>query len=373
MISFECDYNNGAHPQVMKHLMETNGEQTLTYGFDVYSERAKEKIRMACQCDRADVFFLVGGTQANATVIDGMLRSYEAVVTVDTGHIAIHEAGAIEASGHKVIALKEQQGKLSAEALRDYMEWFSADESRDHLAQPGMVYISFPTEYGTLYSAEEIDSIYTTCQTYGLQLFIDGARLGYGLAASPDVTLPWLARHCDAFYIGGTKVGALCGEAVVFPRGNAPRCFFSIVKQHGALLAKGRLTGVQFDALFSVSAADPSSPSAIDRSSLHSADSVGSRPHDEGEPLYLSISRHAIDMAMRLKALLQQNGFRLYIDSPTNQQFVIIDNDRVRELEQKVLFTHWGPYDAGHTVCRFVTSWATTEKDLEALQFIVHR
>ena len=371
MISFECDYNNGAHPQVMKHLMETNGEQTLTYGFEVYSDRAQEQIRMACQCDCADVSFLLGGTQATATVIDGMLRSYEAVVTIDTGHIAIHEAGAIEASGHKVIALKEQQGKLSAEALRDYMEWFTRDESRDHLAQPGMVYISFPTEYGTLYSAEEIDRIYTTCQTYGLQLFIDGARMGYGLAASADVTLPWLARHCDAFYIGGTKVGALCGEAVVFPRGNAPRCFFSIVKQHGALLAKGRLTGVQFDALFSVATADPSSPSGIGSPSSHPADSVGSRPHDEGELLYLSISRHAIDMAMQLKALLLQKGFRLYIDSPTNQQFVIIDNQRVRELEQQVLFTHWGPYDAGHTICRFVTSWATAENDLATLRSIL--
>ena len=354
MISFECDYNNGAHPQVMKHLMETNGEQTLTYGFDVYSDNAKEKIRRACGCPEADAFFLVGGTQANATVIDGMLRSFEAVITVDTGHIAIHEAGAIEASGHKVIALKEEQGKLRADDLRAYMEGFSADESRDHLAQPGMVYISFPTEYGTLYSAEEIERIYATCQTYGLQLFIDGARLGYGLAASPDVTLPWLARHCDAFYIGGTKVGALCGEAVVFPRGNAPRCFFSIVKQHGALLAKGRLTGVQFDALFSAPL---------------SSDGDG-QPLDD--TLYMAISRHAIAMAAKLKALLLDNGYRLFLDSPTNQQFVVIDNAKVRELEQKVLFTHWGPYDDSHTICRFVTSWATTEADLEALQFIVH-
>ena len=352
MISFECDYNNGAHPQVMQHLLETNDEQTLTYGFDVYSDRAKEKIRRACGCAGADVFFLVGGTQANATVIDGLLRSYEAVITVDTGHIAIHEAGAIEASGHKVIALKEVQGKLRADDLRAYMEWFITDESRDHIAQPGMVYISFPTEYGTLYSADEIADIYQTCQHYDLRLFVDGARLGYGLAASSDVTLSWLARHCDAFYIGGTKVGALCGEAVVFPGGHTPKCFFSIIKRHGALLAKGRLTGVQFDALFS---APPASIAC-----------------GQGEEtLYMAISRHAIARARQLKAILQEKGFRLYLDSPTNQQFVIIDNDRVQELEHQVLFTHWGPYDDTHTICRFVTSWATTEADLAKLRSIL--
>jgi threonine aldolase len=343
MISFECDYNNGAHPQVLKHLVETNQEPTLTYGFDCYSERAKEKIKALCETPEADVFFLVGGTQTNATVIDGMLRRYEAVITVPTGHIAIHEAGAIEASGHKVITI-EQSEKLRAQALKDYMEWFVNDESRDHLAQPGMVYISLPTEYGTLYTTGEIEAIESICHEYGLSLFIDGARLGYALASSDEITLPWLARHCDAFYIGGTKVGALCGEAVVFPHGNSPRCFFSIIKQHGALLAKGRLTGVQFDALFSAASTN------------------------HHEPLYIAISRHAIEMAHQLKEILLNAGFKLFIDSPTNQQFVVIDNEQVKELEQKVQFTHWGPYDEHHTICRFVTSWATTEHDLSVLK-----
>ena len=347
MISFECDYNNGAHPQVLKHLVETNLEPTLTYGFDCYSEQAKEKIKAFCKAPKADVFFLVGGTQTNATVIDGMLRSYEAVITVPTGHIAIHEAGAIEACGHKVITIEKSE-KLSAQALKDYMEWFMNDESRDHLAQPGMVYISLPTEYGTLYTTGEIEAIERVCHEYGLSLFIDGARLGYALASSKEITLSWLARHCDAFYIGGTKVGALCGEAVVFPRGNTPKCFFSIIKQHGALLAKGRLTGVQFDALFC-----PASTT-------------------EGEPLYIAISRHAIEMARQLKEILLNAGFKLFIDSPTNQQFVVIDNEQVKGLEQKVQFTHWGPYDEHHTICRFVTSWATTEHDLSVLNSLLH-
>ncbi len=348
MISFECDYNNGAHPAVVKHLLETNAEQTLTYGFDCYTQRAKDLIRKACEQPEADIFFLVGGTQTNATVIDGMLRSYEAVITIETGHINIHEAGAIEAGGHKVIALKEHMGKLDAGDLRNYMEWFVNDESRDHLAQPGMVYISFPTEYGTIYTADEIRSINEVCREYNLKLFIDGARMGYGLAASTDITLPWLCQHCDVLYIGGTKVGALCGEAVVFPRGNAPKCFFSIIKRHGALLAKGRLTGVQFDALFSSS-----------ESAWH------------GEPLYLEISRHAISMAMRMKEILLGKGYQLYIDSPTNQQFVVIDNEKVHQLEQQVQFTHWGPFDEQHTICRFVTSWATTEQDLRTLEEIL--
>ena len=340
MISLESDYNNGAHPMVMEHLVRTNDEHTLTYGFDKYTEEAKQKIAKACDDPDAQVFFLTGGTQANATVIDGVLHSYEAVITVETGHINIHEAGAIEANGHKVIALKEHEGKLSSGDLRSYMEWFVNDESTEHLAQPGMVYISFPTELGTLYSAQEIADIHHVCQDFGLNLFIDGARMGYGLAASTDITLPWLYQHCDVFYIGGTKVGALCGEAVVFTHQNAPKHFFSIIKRHGALLAKGRLTGVQFDALFS-------------------------------DNLYLRISRHAIDMAMRLKKLLESKGYQFYIDSPTNQQFVIIPNKRVKTLEKHVNFTHWGPYDAENMICRFVTSWATTDADLEALKKVL--
>ena len=338
MISFECDYNNGAHPAVLRHLVETNDEPTLTYGFDIYTERAKEKIKKACEAPEAEVFLLTGGTQANATVIDGILRSYEGVICADSGHISVHEAGAVEASGHKVIALLGKDGKLQAETLEHFMDVFEHDESRDHVAQPGMVYISFPTEMGTLYSAEELKALSDTCRRHQLQLFVDGARMGYGLMSDAcDITLPQLVRLCDVLYIGGTKVGALCGEAVVFTHGNAPRCFFSIIKRHGALLAKGRLTGVQFDALFT-------------------------------DNLYFKISRHAIKMAARLKTILTQAGLRLWIDSPTNQQFVIIPNALMHQLEKKVQFTHWQPYDDDSTVCRFVTSWATTDEDLRQLE-----
>ena len=341
MISFECDYNNGAHPKVLEALVKTNGEITDTYGFDRYSLSAKEKIRMACEAPEADIFFLGGGTQTNATVIDGLLRSFEAVVTVETGHIAVHEAGAVEHSGHKVITLPSHDGRLDATELDNWMQVFDADESRDHVPQPGMVYISLPTELGTLYTSQEIDAIYRICEKWQLKLFIDGARLGYGIAASEgDITLPWLARHCDAFYIGGTKVGALCGEAVVFPQGNAPRGFFSLIKQHGALFAKGRLCGVQFDALFT-------------------------------DGLYLNIAQHAIGMARKLKELFREKGLRMYIDSPTNQQFVVLPNEQMHQLEQQVQFTHWGPFDADHFICRFVTSWATKEEDLATLRSIL--
>ena len=304
MISFECDYNNGAHPEVLRHLVETNDEETLTYGFDRYTEQAKEKIKAACEAPDAEVFLLTGGTQTNATVIDGMLRSYEAVVCAETGHINVHEAGAIEASGHKVIGLPQKDGKLEAATLERFMEVFENDESRDHVAQPGMVYISFPTELGTLYS------------------------------------LSLLAAHCDAFYIGGTKVGALCGEAVVFTHNNTPRCFFSMIKRHGALLAKGRLTDVQFDALFT-------------------------------DDLYFRISRHAIEMAAALRDVLREAGQAFYVESPTNQQFVILPNKKMHLLEQQVLFTHWMPYDDDSTVCRFVTSWATKPEDIQRLRQLI--
>ena len=341
MISFESDYNNGAHPQVLEHLLETNGKQSQTYGFDEWSERAKAKIREACEAPEAQIWFLSGGTQTNATVIDGMLAHCEAVITAETGHINVHEAGAIEFTGHRVIALPSHQGLLKAEDLEAYMDWFVHDESTEHLAQPGMVYITYPSELGTIYHQQELAAIYEVCHKYDLKLYVDGARLGYGLAAEgADISLPWLARHCDAFYIGGTKVGALCGEAVVFPRGNAPRHFFSIIKQHGALMAKGRLIGLQFDALFT-------------------------------DGLYLRIARHAIDMARRMKALFEEMGWQFYLDSPTNQQFVILPNEEVARLEQQVQFTHWEPVGDTHFLCRFVTSWATTDNDLEALARII--
>ncbi|MBO5670540.1 MAG: low specificity L-threonine aldolase, partial [Clostridia bacterium] len=298
MLYFESDYTEGAHPAVLARLCETNMEHVSGYGEDKFCESAKEKIRAACQTPDADIFFLVGGTQTNRTVIAGLLSPYQGVIAAQTGHIAAHEAGAIENSGHKVLCLPQNLGKICAGDLRSYLETFYADESHDHMVQPGMVYISYPTEYGTLYSKDELCAIHAVCKEYDLPLFIDGARLGYGLASgASDMTLPDIARNCDAFYIGGTKVGALCGEAVVFPHGNAPKHFFTTVKQNGALLAKGRLLGVQFDALFT-------------------------------DGLYDTISRHAIACAEQLKALLTEKGYSLFLDTPTNQIFVILPNDR---------------------------------------------
>jgi len=408
MISFESDYNNGAHPRVLEHLLATNDERTPGYGFDRFSERAKERIREACETPKAEIYFLPGGTQTNATAIDGMLLSHEAVICAETGHIAVHEATAVEASGHKVITLPSHDGRLWAADLERFMRVFEADESRDHCAQPGMVYITFPTEYGTLYSAEELMEIEQVCHRHELKLYIDGARLGYGLSGSEDsrreergeriakrgtryensfvegedsnlaprtshlaprenrpreMSLPFIARHCDAFYIGGTKVGALCGEALVFPRGDAPKGFFSIVKRHGALMAKGRLSGVQFDALFS----EERTGGAVAAEQGHTEPRVAAEQRLT-EPLYFAISRRAVELALEMKKIFREKGYRLYIDSPTNQQFVVLPNDEMHRLEKEVIFTHWEPYDEGHTVCRFVTSWATTEDDVARLR-----
>lgn len=338
MVSFESDYNNGAHPKVLEHLLETNAKQSLTYGYDAWTKSAKLKIQAACDDADAQIWFLVGGTQTNSTVIDSLLRSYEGVVATETAHINTHEAGAIEFSEHKIITIPQHEGKLTAEELSRFMDDFTNDGNADHSVIPGLVYITFPTEYGTLYSAREIDEIYQVCRHYQVPLYVDGARLGYGLMSpANDVTLPFLASHCDAFYIGGTKVGALCGEAVVFTHNNAPAHFFNIVKQHGALMAKGRVIGLQFDALFT-------------------------------DNLYFDIAKHAIDMAMTMKDIFKKKGYRFFIDSPTNQQFIILPNDEVERLSHDLLFTHWGRYDNDHTICRFVTSWATTDEEMEALR-----
>lgn len=341
MLYFDTDYNNGLHPLLLQRLSETNDQRTIGYGFDEFSTKAKQKIREACECPGADVFLLTGGTQTNSTVISSLLHAVEGVVCADTGHINVHEAGAVEYTGHKVIALPNHDGRLKAEDLDRCLTEFAADPTADHCVRPGMAYISFPTEVGTLYSASELDALYQTCQKHQIPLFIDGARMGYGLTSdASDVTLPYIALHCDVFYIGGTKVGALCGEAVVFPQGNAPRHFFSIIKQHGALLAKGRLTGVQFDALFT-------------------------------DGLYLKIARHANQQAKRLRDIMTRNGLRPYNDSPTNQQFFIIPNEMIKIMEQDVVFETWGSYDEEHTTCRFVTSWATTDDELDALEKVI--
>ena len=343
MISFECDYNNGAHPKVLENLVRYNSSKPTPYGFDEFSERAKLKIREAIGMADAQVFFLTGGTQANATTIDSMLYQYEGVICVGSGHINVHEAGAVEFTEHKILTIAdvEGDGKMSARTLDNYLDDFMHDGNRDHAVHPGLVYITFPTEFGTLYSARELDDIYQVCQKYEIPLYVDGARLGYGLVAGGnDVTLPYLARHCDVFYIGGTKIGALCGEAVVFCGRKAHKHFFSIQKQHGAVIAKGALIGLQFEALFT-------------------------------DGLYFELSRHAVDMAMQLKSLFQEKGYQFYVDSPTNQQFIVLHNELVARLQQRVAFTHFGQTDKHHTICRFVTSWATTEEEIRLLEEII--
>lgn len=338
MISFENDYSNGAHELVLKRLMETNGKEAVPYGFDTFSDMAKEKIKKACEDEDANIFFLSGGTQTNATVVDSLLYQYEGVIAVDTGHINVHEAGAIEFTEHKIITLPNANGKMEAKTLRKYLDDFNHDGNNAHCVYPGLVYITFPTELGTLYTRQELESIYKVCRDFGIPLYIDGARLGYGLMSEGcEITLPQLARLCDVFYIGGTKIGALCGEAVVFTHNNANRHFFSIQKQHGALLAKGRLLGVQFDALFT-------------------------------ENLYFEISRNAIDKAMKMKRMFAKHGYPFFIDSPSNQQFVIISCKEVELLSKDVQFTHWGLIDKDNMICRFVTSWATTDEDIHELE-----
>lgn len=337
MISFTCDYIEGAHPAILNRLIETNMTQVEGYGEDPFCENARKRIRQATGCPDADVFFLVGGTQTNSTVIDAVLRRYEGVIAVETGHIAVHESGAVEFSGHKVITLPNHLGKMDPAELRQYLEHFHGDPTWPHMVYPGMVYISFPTEYGTIYSLDELKAIKTICEEYEIPLFIDGARLGYGLASpAADVDLKTLASLCDVFYIGGTKVGALCGEAVVFPKGNAPRQFFTIIKQHGALLAKGRLLGIQFDTLFT-------------------------------NNLYLNIAQHAIDMAMEMKRMFESKGVEFYIDSPTNQQFPILTQEQMDALEGQIAFEVWDKLPDGRFITRFATSWATPIEHIDIL------
>lgn len=341
MISFENDYNTGAHPQIMARLLETNLEPLSGYGSDPYCESARRKIREACGCPEAEVEFLTGGTQTNAAVISSMLRDYEGVIAARTGHISIHEAGAVEFTGHKVLELSQKEGKIVPEELKSYLTGFYADENHEHMVFPGMVYLSHPTEYGTLYTRAELEKIREICHSYKIPLFLDGARLGYGLMSrQTDLTLQDIAGLCDVFYIGGTKVGALCGEAVVFTKQNRPPHFTNSIKKRGALLAKGRLLGVQFDTLFT-------------------------------DGLYFKISRHAIDMAEELKEILESRKIPFYLKSPTNQQFVILENEWLKELKKDVMFSFWEQYDETHTVARFVTSWATTREDLEALRQVL--
>lgn len=337
MLHFDSDYMETAHPSILEKFTEIIGEQNSGYGQDQYSVRAAKKIAEACGKPDALVKFLVGGTQTNATVINAFLRTYDGVIAVKQGHIAVHEAGAIEHTGHKVLPIEGKDGKVYAEGLKAYLTSFYADETYEHMVQPKMVYISHPTEDGTLYSKDELKALREICDAYQLYLYMDGARLGYGLTAKDtDLTLLDIASYCDAFYIGGTKVGAMCGEAVVVPDPKALPHFFTHIKQHGALLAKGWVLGLQFDTLFT-------------------------------DDLYFKLGKHANDMAQILKQGLQEKGYRFYIDSPTNQQFVIVSNEEMKRLSEYTTFGFWCNYDENHTVIRFATSWATKESDLKKL------
>ena len=337
MLSFINDYCEGACEPILRRLIETNFEKTPGYGEDEYTKSAKAKICAACGTPDADVYFLVGGTQTNRVVISSVLAPFEGVIAPETGHINVHEAGAIEDSGHKVLPLPQKDGKITSSQIDRYVRDFYDDANHEHMVYPGMVYISFPTEYGTIYSRAELEAISAVCREHKLVLYVDGARLGYGLVCDAcDLTLPELASLCDVLYIGGTKVGAFCGEAVVFTKGGAPRHFLTYTKTEGAMLAKGRFLGIQFDTLFT-------------------------------DDLYMKISRNAIDTAERLKEGLRSRGYTFFLDSPTNQIFIVIENEKMRELSEKVVFSFMEKYDDSHTVIRFVTSFATKMSDVDAL------
>ena len=341
MLSFENDYSCTATPEIIERISEIAQNQYPGYGNDSICESAKAKIREACACPDAQIFFLVGGTQTNQTIIDSITPQYAGVIAASTGHVNVHEAGAIEFTGHKVLTLPHHDGKIDATELDEYCATFYADGNYTHMVFPGCVYISQATEYGTLYTLAELEAIRKVCTKYDMPLFIDGARLGYALTATGnDVTLEDIARIADVFYIGGTKVGAMFGEAVVFTHGNMPRQFETMVKRHGAMVAKGRLNAVQFDALFT-------------------------------DGLYEKICAPAVRLALKLRDGLAAKGYRFAIDSPTNQQFIIVENSRLPELGGKVAYSFIEKYDAEHTVIRLATSWATTEEQVDELLSIL--
>ena len=336
MLHFDSDYMEGMHPQILEAFVATNMEQTTGYGLDEYCVKAREAVRKACDAPEADVHFLVGGTQTNSTVIRALLRPHEGVLAAATGHIAVHESGAIEAGGHKVITLPHNCGKITAAQVDDYMSWFYADESFEHMVFPGMVYISHPTEGGTLYSRQELAALHDACKELGLYLFLDGARLAYGLAAEPDLTLPDIAAMCDVFYIGGTKQGALFGEAVVICNESLKKDFRYHIKQNGGMLAKGRLLGLQFETLFT-------------------------------DDLYFKIAAHANVQALRIKEAFAAKGFEFLMDSPTNQQFPIVTEGQAAILGKDFGYTFWKRIDSERVAIRFCTSWATKTENVDKL------
>ena len=337
MLRFESDYEEGAHPRVLELLNTTNLEQTPGYGEDAYCDEARSLIRRACAAPGADVHFLVGGTQTNFIVIESALRPWQGVLCAENGHINVHETGAVEATGHKVLPLPAHEGKIDARQIREACAAHHADDSHEHMVQPGMVYLSSPTEFGTLYSKAELEAISRTCRELGLPLFVDGARMGYGLMSEAnDLSLADYAALCDAFSIGGTKVGALFGEAVVISSPSMKKDFRYLMKQRGAMLAKGRLLGIQFLALFR-------------------------------DDLYFRISERADKLAMRLRRAFIQQGWPLLYDSYTNQQFPVVPDNVLARLEKKYSFSFWKKTDENHSAVRFCTSWATTEEAVTSL------
>ena len=337
MYRFQCDYTEGAHPAIMQRMVETNMEQTDGYGLDPYCDSARQKIKDLCECQDADVHFLVGGTQTNTTVISAALRPYQGAVAAVSGHINVHETGAIEATGHKVLPLPSGDGKISAVQVDEMCHAHFTDGSQEHMVQPGMVYISHPTENGTIYSKSELQELYATCKELGLPLFMDGARMGYGLMSEKsDMTLADIAANTDVFYIGGTKVGALFGEAVVITKSALKKDFRYCMKQSGAMLAKGRLLGIQFDTLFT-------------------------------DDLYFKIAAHADKLAMKLKNAFLEKGYKMYFDSYTNQQYPILSKKDREKLAQKYQFSFWEQIDEDYAAVRFCTSWATSEEAIDEL------
>ncbi|HFI0463374.1 TPA: low specificity L-threonine aldolase [Streptococcus suis] len=341
MLYFQNDYLQGAHPKILQALIDTNLVPQPGYTSDEYSQEAAQKIKEACQAPDAHVFLLSGGTQTNKIVIASMLQSYQGVLAPESGHISVHEAGAIEASGHKVLTLAHKKGKITASQVSNYIENFYRDGNHSHMVYPGMVYISHPTEYGTLYSKEELSALSQVCRHYQIPLFLDGARLIYGLAADEtDLDLASIADLTDVFYIGGTKAGTLLGEALVFKDSALPDHFVTRSKQFGALLAKSRLLGVQFKTLFS-------------------------------DQLYLEIGRHAIEKAQKLRRILTDKGYPLYMDNPTNQVFVILTPQAYHDLKDKVAVSYWDKNEKGQIIVRFATSWSTSDLDLQALDQVL--
>ena len=337
MIRFECDYNNGYAEEILYRLAETNREQTCGYGEDEYCGAARAKIKAACGNKDVDVHFMVGATQVNLTVIAAALRPHQGVISAPTGHINVHESGSVEATGHKVLVVDSADSKVSACTAREYCKGHYEDATHEHMVQPGMIYISMPTESGMMYTKKELQELRSVCNEYDMLLFVDGARMGYALASEHnDVELSDLCEFADAFYIGGTKVGAMFGEALVISNKALQKDFRYLIKQRGGLLAKGRLLGLQFDTLFT-------------------------------DGVYMRLAKNAVDQAMRIKQALLNKGIALDMDSYTNQQFPIFTNAQLEKLSKEFVFSFWGRLDEERAVVRICTSWATGKAEVDRL------